>query len=65
LIIKNRPCILKIQKGNRFLNSSFDKLVAFSVFGQVDTLLTQLLLAVIDGNAGLRRQNERAYKLAA
>jgi uncharacterized protein len=50
--------------GNRFLNSSFDKLVAFSAFGQIDTLLTQPLLMIVGSNAGSRWQSERAVKLA-
>lgn len=50
--------------GNRFLNSSFDKLVAFSAFGQIDTLLTQPLLMIVGSDAGSRWQSERAVKLA-
>ena len=50
--------------GNRFLNSSFDKLVAFSAFGQIDTLLTQPLLMIAGSNAGSRWQSERAVELA-
>jgi fermentation-respiration switch protein FrsA (DUF1100 family) len=50
--------------GNRFLNSSFDKLVAFSAFGQIDTLLTQPLLMIAGSNAGSRWQSERAVELS-
>ena len=50
--------------GNRFLNSSFDKLVAFTAFGQIDTLLTQPLLMIAGSDAGSKWQSERAIKLA-
>lgn len=50
--------------GNRFLNSSFDKLVAFTAFGQIDTLLTQPLLMIAGSNAGSKWQSERAIELA-
>ena len=49
---------------NRFLNSSADKIMAFSAFAQIDTLLTQPLLLIAGSNAGSRWQSERAYKLA-
>ena len=50
--------------GNRFLNSSFDKLIAFSAFGQIDTLLTQPLLMIAGSEAGSRWQSERAVEMA-
>ena len=50
--------------GNRFLNNSYDKLAAFTAFGQIDTLLTQPLLMITGSDAGSRWQSERAVKLA-
>lgn len=50
--------------GNRFLNSSFDKLVAFTAFGQIDTLLTQPLLMIAGSKAGSRWQSDRAVEAA-
>lgn len=49
---------------NRFLFSSADKIVAFSAFEQIDTLLTQPLLLIAGSNAGSRWQSEKAFKLA-
>lgn len=49
---------------NRFLFSSADKIMAFSAFNQIDTLLTQPLLLIAGSNAGSRWQSEKAYALA-
>jgi fermentation-respiration switch protein FrsA (DUF1100 family) len=50
--------------GNRFLNSSFDKLLAFSAFDRIDTLLTQPMLLIAGSDAGSKWQSEKAHKLA-
>ncbi len=49
---------------NRFLFSSFDKIMAFSAFDRINTLLTQPLLLIAGSNAGSRWQSEKAYELA-
>ena len=48
---------------NRLLNYSVDKIMAFSAFARIDTLLTQPLLVIAGSNAGSRWQSERAYQL--
>lgn len=49
---------------NRFLFSSVDKIMAFSVFERIDTFLTQPLLLIAGSNAGSRWQSEKALNLA-
>lgn len=49
---------------NRFLFSSVDKIMAFSAFDRIDTLLTQPLLLIAGSKAGSRWQSEKAFKLA-
>lgn len=49
---------------NRFLFSSCDKIMAFSAFDRISTLLTQPLLLIAGGNAGSRWQSEKAYEFA-
>jgi hypothetical protein len=49
---------------NRLLFSSVDKIMAFSAFDRIDTLLTQPLLLIAGSNAGSRWHSEKAFKLA-
>lgn len=49
---------------NRLLNYSVDKIIAFSAFDRIDTLLTQPLLMIAGSDAGSKWQSERAIKLA-
>lgn len=49
---------------NQLLFTSFDKIMAFSAFSQIDTLLTQPLLVIAGSEAGSRWQSEMAYKKA-
>lgn len=44
---------------NRFLFSSFDKIMAFSAFEQISTLLTQPLLLIAGSKAGSLWQSEK------
>lgn len=49
---------------NRFLNSSLDKLVVFSAWDRIDSLLTQPLLLIAGSKAGSKWQSEKAHKIA-
>lgn len=49
---------------NRLLNYSVDKIIAFSAFDRIDTLLTQPVLLIAGSDAGSLWHSERAYKLA-
>lgn len=49
---------------NQLLFTSFDKIMAFSAFSQIDTLLTQPILLIAGSEAGSRWQSEMAYKKA-
>jgi uncharacterized protein len=48
---------------NRFLYTSYDKIMAFDAFSQLGTLLTQPALFIVGTKAGSRWQGELAYKL--
>lgn len=48
---------------NQVLFTSFDKVMAFSTFNQIGTLLNQPVLLVAGSNAGSRWQSELAYKM--
>lgn len=49
---------------NKVLFTSFDKVLAFNAFAQIDTLLTQPVLFVVGTEAGSRWQSEMAYEKA-
>ena len=49
---------------NKVLFTSFDKVLAFNAFAQIDTLLTQPVLFVAGTEAGSRWQSEMAYEKA-
>ena len=49
---------------NKVLFTSFDKVLAFNAFSQIDTLLTQPVLFVVGTEAGSRWQSEMAYEKA-
>ncbi len=49
---------------NRLLFSSVDKIMNFSAFNQIETLLTQPLLMIAGSNAGSRWQSEKAVARA-
>jgi len=53
-----------INSTNQVLFISFDKVIAFSAFNQLGTLLTQPVLLVAGSNAGSRWQSELAYNMA-
>jgi fermentation-respiration switch protein FrsA (DUF1100 family) len=48
---------------NRFLYTSYDKIMAFDAFSQLGTLLAQPALFIVGTKAGSRWQGELAYKL--
>lgn len=48
---------------NRFLQTSLDKLTAFSAFDRVETLLNQPLLLIAGSDAGSLWQSQKVYKL--
>lgn len=48
---------------NRFLYTSYDKIMAFDAFSQLGTLLTQPALFIVGTKAGSRWQGELAHKL--
>ncbi len=49
---------------NKVLFTSFDKILAFNAFAQIDTLLTQPVLFVAGSEAGSLWQSEMAYEKA-
>ena len=49
---------------NKVLFRSFDKVLAFNAFAQIDTLLTQPVLFIAGTKAGSRWQSEMAYERA-
>lgn len=49
---------------NRFLQRSFDKLLAFNAFDPIKTMLTQPVLFIVGSEAGSKWQSEEAFKLA-
>ncbi|VBB08624.1 alpha/beta hydrolase fold [Lucifera butyrica] len=49
---------------NRFLFSSFDKIMAFSAYSQISTLLTQPLLVIAGSESDTRYFSEQAFELA-
>lgn len=52
-----------VNSTNQVLFTSFDKVIAFSAFNQLGTLLTQPLLLIAGSNAGSRWQSELAYNM--
>jgi len=53
-----------INSTNLVLFTSFDKIMAYSAFNQINTLLTQPVLIVAGSNAGSLWQSELAYNMA-
>lgn len=50
--------------GNRLLNSSVDKILAFSAFSRIDPFLTQPLLLIAGSDAGSKWHSDRAFEMA-